>query len=36
MNFHYFTAASKHTNQQTHSFVYHTSLETKSSGKILQ
>jgi len=29
MNFHYFTAASKHTNQQTHSFVYHMSLEIK-------
>ena len=29
MNFHYFTAASKHTNQQTHSFLYHMSLETK-------
>jgi hypothetical protein len=28
MNFHYFTAASKHTNQQMHSF-YRTSLETK-------
>jgi len=29
MNFHYFTAASKHTNQQTHSFIYRMSLETK-------
>lgn len=29
MHFHYFTAALKHANQQTHSFVYHTSLETK-------